>query len=269
VTLFLQKIVHVGPIRPRPERTYVIRDTDQPRFEREGLRGWYNFLRDRLERADQADLIDEWMRRLDLASEVRAIADKDNKPVVRSQVLVNDKVECVNIKDIGFGASQVLPVIIAVVSASSGSLIIIEQPELHLHTSIQIELMDIFIELTKDNLYFLIETHSEHMLLRLQRRIAETFLESNIRYNIRQSTYDHSQKIVQNKSFYIKSDMAIILFSKTSSTNGFSNLESILLRNDGHVSEASNEFQDFFQQDYDEVNKLIDIWAQLKKLKVQ
>ena len=179
VTLFLQKIVHVGPIRPRPERIYVIRDTDQPRFEREGLRGWYNFLRDQLERADQAGLIGEWMRRLDLASEVRAIADKDNKPVVRSQVSVNDKVECVNIKDIGFGASQALPVIVAAVSAQPDSLVIIEQPELHLHPRAQAELADIFIESIlrgprSSTPSILIETHSENLLLRFRVRLAQT-----------------------------------------------------------------------------------------------
>jgi len=194
VASFLQKIVHIGPIRPLPERTYIIRDTDQPRFEREGLKGWYTFLRDRLGQTDQAVLIADWMRRLGLADGVRVIADKDNRPVTRSQVSVDDKVEGVNIKDIGFGASQVLPVIVAAVLTEPDSLVIVEQPELHLHPRAQAELADLFIEIVSRGPRssapaFLIETHSENLLLRFRVRLAQTTAYEDQELKLRQEDF--------------------------------------------------------------------------------
>ena len=68
-----------------------------------------------------------------------------------------------DIPDVGFGISQVLPVLVQLYYAPPNSIIIMEQPELHLHPSAQSALADIMI----------VETHSEHFLRRFQRRIAE------------------------------------------------------------------------------------------------
>ena len=78
-------------------------------------------------------------------------------------------------RDIGVGISQVLPVL-AYSLAYEGQIIAIEQPEIHLHPAIQADLADIFIEsaLGERRNTFLIETHSEHLLLRIMRRMRET-----------------------------------------------------------------------------------------------
>jgi predicted ATPase len=58
--------------------------------------------------------------------------------------------------------------------APEDSLIILEQPEIHLHPQVQAEMADLFLEMAlKRNVQFFIESHSEHLLMRLQRRIAE------------------------------------------------------------------------------------------------
>ena len=78
-------------------------------------------------------------------------------------------------RDVGIGVSQVLPVLVSAY-ASSGRLLAIEQPEIHLHPALQAELGDVVIESAlggADN-GFLIETHSEHLLLRIMRRMRET-----------------------------------------------------------------------------------------------
>ena len=86
----------------------------------------------------------------------------------------------VDLPDVGFGISQVLPVLVQCFYAPAGSIILMEQPEIHLHPSAQSALADVMIDVInsrengKDrNIQLLIETHSEHFLRRLQRRIAE------------------------------------------------------------------------------------------------
>ncbi len=82
----------------------------------------------------------------------------------------------VALQDVGVGTSQVLPIILEAL-AQQNQLIAIEQPELHLHPALQAKLGDVFIEsaLGENNKNtFLLETHSEHLILRILRRIRET-----------------------------------------------------------------------------------------------
>lgn len=67
-----------------------------------------------------------------------------------------------------------MPIIVANV-VSSDQIIVVEQPELHLHPAVQAELGDLFIEsaLSDKHNFLLLETHSEHLILRLLRRIRE------------------------------------------------------------------------------------------------
>jgi AAA ATPase domain len=78
-------------------------------------------------------------------------------------------------RDVGIGVSQVLPVLVGAY-ASQNQIVAIEQPEIHLHPGLQADLGDLFIQstLTGGRNRFLIETHSEHLLLRVMRRIRET-----------------------------------------------------------------------------------------------
>ena len=78
-------------------------------------------------------------------------------------------------RDVGIGISQVLPVLVSAY-ASQDQIIAIEQPEIHLHPALQSDLGDVFIEsaLGASHNAFIIETHSEHLMLRILRRIRET-----------------------------------------------------------------------------------------------
>ncbi|UWX55108.1 AAA family ATPase [Maribacter litopenaei] len=82
-----------------------------------------------------------------------------------------------DITDVGFGISQILPVIVQGFLSRSKSLTLIEQPEIHLHPKMQAELADLFIDMVKNDSQpdraLLIETHSEYLLRRLRRRISE------------------------------------------------------------------------------------------------
>ena len=98
----------------------------------------------------------------------------------------------VNLRDVGAGAGQVLPIIIQAIAAEPGTVIACEQPELHLTSRAQADLADLFVETAKRAfaapqnpqtdrregvaISHIIETHSEHLILRLQRRIREGLL---------------------------------------------------------------------------------------------
>jgi len=125
-------------------------------------------------------MIARWLKEMGLIEsfEVNLIARgrRDYEVLVKTH---NAK-EKVNITDVGFGVSQILPVLVQSFYAPVGSTIIMEQPEIHLHPSVQAALADLFIEAIKArekgedrNIQLLIESHSEHFLRRLQRRIAE------------------------------------------------------------------------------------------------
>ena len=77
--------------------------------------------------------------------------------------------------DLGVGISQIVPVVVTALD-SEQRLLAIEQPELHLHPKLQAELGDLFMEAALGDRKHLVvlETHSEHLVLRLLRRIRET-----------------------------------------------------------------------------------------------
>ena len=97
-------------------------------------------------------------------SEVRELLLRDK----RTETIVTHR-------DVGIGVSQVLPVLVSAY-ANKNAIVAIEQPEIHLHPALQAELGDVFIEsaLGENRNTFIIETHSEHLILRLLRRIRET-----------------------------------------------------------------------------------------------
>ncbi len=78
-------------------------------------------------------------------------------------------------RDVGIGISQVLPVLVTAFAARN-KIVAIEQPEIHLHPALQADLGDVFIQsaLGDNRNRFLIETHSEHLLLRVMKRMRQT-----------------------------------------------------------------------------------------------
>jgi predicted ATPase len=102
------------------------------------------------------------------------------------KVLTKGSQDWVDLPDIGFGISQVLPVLVQCFYAPAGSIILMEQPEIHLHPNAQSALADVMIDVINAkengidrNIQLIIETHSEHFLRRLQRRIAENAISQN------------------------------------------------------------------------------------------
>ncbi|MBD2028232.1 AAA family ATPase [Leptolyngbya sp. FACHB-711] len=116
---------------------------------------------------DTEDVSDEWVKHLATSSSERTV----------DLVLVDQRSQTpVSHRDVGIGVSQVLPILVSCY-ALENSKVAVEQPELHLHPRLQSELADVFIEsaLGGQKNTFILETHSEHLLLRIMRRMRETY----------------------------------------------------------------------------------------------
>ena len=76
--------------------------------------------------------------------------------------------------DVGFGVSQVLPALVLLYYVPEGSTVLMEQPEIHLHPAVQSKLADVMLSVAEArDVQIIVESHSEHLLRRLQRRVAE------------------------------------------------------------------------------------------------
>ncbi|MBI4825396.1 MAG: DUF3696 domain-containing protein [Nitrospirae bacterium] len=120
------------------------------------------------------EYVAHWLKELNLihSFKVEPITPESNLYRVKVK-RTSDSAE-VLITDVGFGVSQILPVLTICYYVPEGSIILLEQPEIHLHPAVQAGLADVFIDAIKNRkVQIILESHSEHLLRRLQRRIAE------------------------------------------------------------------------------------------------
>ncbi len=170
---FLRSVVYLGPLREYPERHYVYSGTSASDVGKSG-----KLLADVLY-ADESliELVNAELGRFGLGYELRVSRGESSSELqdvfalrlVDSMTGVN-----VNLTDVGFGVSQVLPVIVQSLM-SRERMLLIEQPEIHLHPRLQGELAQLLASSIKRPFgnTFLVESHSEHMILRIQRLIRE------------------------------------------------------------------------------------------------
>lgn len=112
----------------------------------------------------------EWLKAMNLADgmAVRALGSS-----ARYELLIENQGESSNLKDVGVGVSQVLPVIVAALFAEPGHIVIVEEPESHLHPLAQSQLAELFARISRErNVQFILETHSEHLFRRMQTLMA-------------------------------------------------------------------------------------------------
>lgn len=183
------RLYYVGPLRGYPERSYIWSGEQVEHVGWRGERAVEAILAARnrmvsrgykMGRQPFEEVVARWLKIMDLIHtfEVRPIAEyrKEYEVLIRTR----SRSSQVNLTDVGFGVSQVLPIIVQSFYAPKGSTVIFEQPEIHLHPRVQADLADLFIEAIHSredgedrNNQFIVESHSEHFLRRLQRRIAE------------------------------------------------------------------------------------------------
>lgn len=171
-----ENINYVSPLRAHPKRYYFL-DKAKINTYLDTLDGdaLAETLKDNEEIKEQ---VNEWLKKFNLNVEVNKLEDILHKLTVNQNSLKLD------ITDVGFGISQVLPVIIQGFLSYENSITLIEQPEIHLHPKMQADLADLFIDIAvkkygKNKTKYknlVIETHSEYLLRRLRRRISEGIL---------------------------------------------------------------------------------------------
>lgn len=179
-------IKYLGPLRDYPRREYSWSGTEPVDMGQRGHRVVDALLaaRDAHEllsrgRRKPKETLDQrvasWLKDLKLIHSFRVEPiEKSGGNIYRVKVQRNPNSPDVLITDVGFGVSQILPAIVLCYYAPEGSIIILEQPEIHLHPAVQAGLADVFIDAVKTrDIQIIFESHSEHLLRRLQLRIAE------------------------------------------------------------------------------------------------
>ena len=169
-------IVHLPGLRCNPERTYKFTSTG-PRYPGTFEHYVASLIHEWQETKDKRlKTLTDTLRTLGLTGHVgtKKIGDVGIELQVGRILHEGDEGnDLVNIADVGFGVSQVLPVLVAVIAAEPGRLVYIEQPELHLHPRAQVALAQVIADAAKRGVRVVAETHSSLLLLGVQTLVAE------------------------------------------------------------------------------------------------
>ncbi len=169
---FLENVIYIGPLRDYPERIYILSGNFSKEVGKSG-----KLLPDVLfKNRELLKQVNEQLERFKLGYELKVSSFTDETSGISDlfalRLVDKDTGVNVSIQDVGFGISQVLPIIVQSM-LSRNSTLLIEQPEIHIHPRLQAELGSLLAECIKPPFenQFIIETHSEHLMLRLQKLI--------------------------------------------------------------------------------------------------
>jgi len=181
----LRNVYYLGPLRDYPRREYTWAGGDPADMGRRGEYAVAAILAARESgkkiargkgkpKLSLEEYVAYWLKELKLIDEFRVEEIKKGTNLYRVFVKRSPGSSEVLITDVGFGVSQILPVLVLCYYAPEGSTILFEQPEIHLHPSVQRGLADVFIDAMRvRHTQIIVESHSEDFLRRLQRRVAE------------------------------------------------------------------------------------------------
>jgi predicted ATPase len=179
----IRELIHVPGLRGNPERTYPVSSVSG-----EFTGTFENYV---------ASIIHYWktskdkrLRLLGEALQILGLTWKvDTKQIDDTQVEVrvsrlknkgnNQSTDMVSIADVGFGLSQTLPVVVALLVAEPEQLVYLEQPEIHLHPRAQANLAQLLVDAANRGVRVVVETHSELLIRRVQSLIAEDKIDAD------------------------------------------------------------------------------------------
>ncbi len=185
VQFFTSKIRYLGPLRADPQAAQKFSPSSE--LDDVGTKGefaaavydanqnarirWYNPFSEKVEQSTLKIALDTWARYLGVAHEIKI--QMAGQSGVSWQVVHIEGHKALPLTAVGVGISQILPILVMGLLAPNNSLLIVEQPELHLHPSVQARLGDFFMGLAKCGKQCLIETHSENLVSQLRYHIVQ------------------------------------------------------------------------------------------------
>lgn len=182
------KYTYLGPLRGEPEREYIYRD-EVVEIGNKGENAaflylseqnkpidnhfFYNTIKDEFETINHLALKDALNKWFDLMKIDNFDGEIINKIIYLSLNASKYDETKVGIADVGFGVSQIFPILLEGLRMPLGATLLLEQPEIHLHPNLQMQMADYFIALALSGKRVIAETHSDHIVNRLVRRIVE------------------------------------------------------------------------------------------------
>ena len=176
---YIFNTIHLPGLRGNPERSYKLSSTGPQypgtfeNYVASIIHAWQETKDERLKTVADA------LHTLGLTGHIGTKKIGDVGIELQVGRLPHDRInetDIVNITDVGFGVSQVLPVLVAVIAAEPRRLVYIEQPELHLHPRAQVALARVLADAAKRGVRVVAETHSSLLLLAVQTLVAEGYL---------------------------------------------------------------------------------------------
>jgi hypothetical protein len=182
---FLRDAQYIGPLRTIPPRGFLYERAGRITSWADGLAAWDLLLADRLTLVERTNA---WLRKLgagcqvvvqqlfDGGADAEELSDGHVDKTVRRLLLDTGAGSFVLPSEVGAGISQLIPVVVAAIEGRGG-LTLVEQPEIHVHPAVQVGLGDLLLDGARregQRRITLVETHSEHLLLRVMRRMRET-----------------------------------------------------------------------------------------------
>jgi predicted ATPase len=173
----IRRLIHVPGLRGNPERTYPIASISGgftgtfESYVASIIHHW------KISKDKHLKQLGEALQTLGLTWKVEAKQIDDTQVEVRVGRLKNkgnsQSTDMVSIADVGFGLSQTLPVVVALLVAEPEQLVYLEQPEIHLHPRAQANLAQLLVDAANRGVRVVVETHSELLIRRVQSLIAE------------------------------------------------------------------------------------------------
>ncbi|WP_395600578.1 DUF3696 domain-containing protein [Pseudomonas sp. B19125] len=180
----LGRIIYLGPVRRLAQRDYVWAGRMPAHIGDDGAKAVDVLIASGVARQSalkrkqalpaDAQLFEKtiyWLKEMNLAD---GLAIRTLGGSARYELIIENEGQASNLRDVGVGVSQVIPVIVAALFAQPGHIVIVEEPESHLHPLAQRKLAELLAQVSKErNVQFIVETHSEHLFRRMQTLIAK------------------------------------------------------------------------------------------------
>lgn len=205
----ITNIKYLSPVRAIPERAYMHYSNDVTELNQDGSNSAHILWSKQNElvlwnknKIKLKDAVNECLVCMGLNQSI--CPDRVGDILYKIGISENNSGHSVSLADVGFGYSQILPVVLLGLLNKNNGLILLEQPEIHLHPSSAANLADLFLNFIKEGNQFVIETHSQEMINRLRLRVIEdpslkdkiniVFVESNkeLGAQIRQFSIDEN-----------------------------------------------------------------------------